>query len=58
VLITGSFSTMFCLIVDPIEYASCVVVGVRFCFALVIIDGSSIALARTIEIEFNKETYD
>ncbi len=49
---------MFCLIVDPIEYASCVVTGVRFCFALVIIDGSSIALARTIEIEFNKETYD
>jgi hypothetical protein len=43
----GNFSTIFCLIADPIDIASWVVGVVGF-FARVIIDGSSIALARTI----------
>lgn len=53
VLMIGSFSTMFCLIVDPMAKASCTAVTVRpgarigFSLAFVIIDGSSMALART-----------
>ncbi len=48
VLITGNLSAIFCLSVDPIDMESCVVVGVVCWWAWVNIDGSSIALARTI----------
>jgi hypothetical protein len=49
VLITGNFSTIFCFIADPIDIPSYSVDEAEFCFAFVIIVGSSIAFARTMK---------